>query len=154
MAVTWNDLSDAVAPVASRYRERIRDLREWALARGRRLAVDDVALVLAVKERAVEWSGGDFDLWTRLGVYHHMRVHTFNWCTHHDVLVPEFVPEALWDYLHWLHDRQLFADGSDPFPELLKPLRCYGGLDADGVRDPSPEQRVGCECMVPFEASP
>lgn len=142
-------LSEAVAGERLAQRARIVDFCEWALAAGERVEPDLIALILAARR---ESGTNDTDTWTRLGVYHCLWADLFNWCGARRVLVPEHIPETLWTYLHYLHDGRLFGPGSDPLRELLRALRCYGGLGPDGRPEPEGTQRrVRCVCTIPYQ---
>lgn len=144
------ELSVAVAPRRRAWRTRLADVRRFALSRGRPVDPDVIALILAAREECAYDESGD--RWTRLGVYHFLWADAWNWCSMHRSSFPMDVPEVLWTYLHYLRERRLFEPGSDPFRELLKPLRCYCGLDADGRRDDEgPQAPLKCECKVPYE---
>lgn len=144
-------LSDAIAPVAAAMRPMLRDVRKWSLAHGRPVDADVLALVLAGK---AEWRDEPVTLWTRIGVYHNLYADVWNWCTLHRVPMPEDVPEVLWLYLSYLDKTDQFARGSDPLRELRRPLRCYGGLGADGLPAPAGAPRVRCVCKVPYRRRP
>ena len=143
------DLSDAVRPARKKWGARIGAILRWSLAQGRPVVPDVLALILVARN---EWTDGEeSDVWTRIDVYHCLYAEIFNWCALRRVLVPDFVPETLWVYLHYLKDQRMFRAGSDPFRELLRPLRCYGGLDADGrPYEPAAHPRVRCVCKVPY----
>ena len=144
------DLVTATASARRAWRKRIVDVCRWSLERGRSVKPELIALILAAREES--GFDGAPDRWTRLGVYHCLWADTFNWCGLRRVLVPEEVPEALWIYLHYLRERDLFKATSDPFGELLKPLRCYGALDTNGRPDlERTTLPIPCECYVPYE---
>jgi hypothetical protein len=142
------ELSDVIAPIAAPMRSAIVDVRRWALSQGRRVDADLLALVLVGK---TEWRHDPITLWTRIGVYENLYSDVWNWCTVHSVSMPaEHVPETLWLYLSYLSETRQFASGSDPLRELRRPLRCYGGLGADGLPAPLGARRVVCVCKVPY----
>lgn len=144
------DLSEAVAVARRTRRARIAEFCRWSLAIGRPVDPDVIALILAGRD---EWSLDDnADTWTRLGVYHCLYADVSNWCGTRRVLLPEGIPEALWTYLHYLAEHRILDPASDPLRELLRPLRCYGGLDRDGRPEPEgSRRRVRCVCKVPYE---
>ncbi len=142
------ELSAAVAVARSIWRQRIHEVARWSLAMGRPIDPDVLALILAARaERGIDDGA---ETWTRLGVYHCLYADTANWCGMRRVLIPDGIPETLWTYLHWLKDRRLFGRNSDPFRELLRPLRCYGGLDRNGRPASEGARRVRCVCKVPY----
>ena len=143
----FTDLSAAVAPVATTMRSRIVDVRRWALAAGRPVDADVIALVLAGK---TSWRDEPLDRWTRIGVYQNLYADVPNWCSVRFVLLPAELPEVLWLYLSYLDGTDQFQAGSDPLRELRKPLRCYGGLDPDGRPAAPNAPRVRCVCKVPY----
>ncbi len=146
------ELSDVIAPVAAPMRSTIVDVRKWALSQGRGVDPDLLALILAGK---AEWRKEPVTLWTRIGVYSSLYSDVRNWCTTHSVLTPAGpIPETLWLYLSYLGETRQFAPGSDPLRELRRPLRCYGGLGADGLPAPAGARRVVCVCKVPYRRRP
>jgi hypothetical protein len=143
------ELSDAVVHARRVWRRRIAGVSRWSLAQGRPVDPDLTALILAARD---EWSMDDApDVWTRIGVCHCLYADVSNWCSMRRVLIPDHVPEALWTYLHYLKEHRQFGTGSDPFRELLRPLRCYGGLGPDGRPYPAGARlRVRCVCKIPY----
>jgi hypothetical protein len=137
-------LTEAVAAVRTRHRDRIARVRGWALEYGRALSADLVALLIAAKEESSFFPPTELDHWTRPRVNHLLMVDVFDWCTRRSVLVPDGVPEALWSYLHYLDDAGELAPGSSPLAKLLDPLRCYGGLGPDGTQ--ATWEPVVCRC--------
>jgi hypothetical protein len=141
------ELSDAISPVAATMRPLIRDVRTWALAQGKPVDAAVLALLLAAKS---EWRKEPVTRWTRIGVYQHLWGDVRNWCSLRSVLLPEDVPEVLWLFLSFLSESGRLDPASDPLRELRRPLRCYGGLGADGLPAPAGAPPVRCVCKVPY----
>ncbi len=67
-------------------------------------------------------------------------------------VLPEDWHVHLWTVVNWVHDDGRLCPESDPLPALLEPLRCYGGLGADGY--PMPEGTdvdFPCQCHLPYD---
>jgi hypothetical protein len=140
------ELSDAISPVASAMRSQLLDVRRWALARGAPVDADVLALVLAAKA----WLRDEpVTLWRRLDVYQHLWADVRNWCSAFDDGARRGA-QVLWLYFTYLDETGSFAAGSDPIRELRKPLRCYGGLGADGLPEEPGTPRPRCVCKVPY----
>ena len=141
-------LRDATTEARAQHRERVVAVCEWALAQGRPLLPSHIALIVAAKADRRQDDGEALDHWTRPGVYGHLYSAMFNWCTFHDTRVPVDLPEALWTYLHYLHEHAMLTVDSDPLKALLDPLRCYGGLGPDGTT--ATWRQVKCRCRIEY----
>jgi len=69
-------------------------------------------------------------------------------------LLQPSAPESLWNVISWLAATDQLAEGAPPLDVLREPLRCYGGLDADG-RPMAPGEDIdfACQCRVPYDAT-
>src|SRR3954468_1300540 len=139
-------LDAAVEPVRVRWQGLLTELREWALARGRPVDRDVAALIFAVAE---ETGDGPLGRWTRPGVNSLLCAGLGNWCSTHRCLRPELERETLWDVLTFLDATGRLHEHSDALLHLLEPLRCYGGLDADGRLPTEPVlPDFPCQCFL------
>lgn len=148
MAVRLVPLSDAVAPARALHRRRIAEVRRAGLATGRVHATDAVALVLAA---VGEGRRGPEQLthWTRPSVNRFLKCDLPNWCSMHRCLMPDGIPEVLWDLLEVLCSNDQLDPASDALVHLREPLICYGGLGFDGNPRPPTESPIPCACYWP-----
>jgi hypothetical protein len=141
-------LAHAVRSARTRHRRLIAAAAAWALERGRPLPLDVLALILAAAERDDEITP---QRWSRTGVNEVLAIHIFNWCSLHRTLNPDGVPETLWTYLDFLFATGRIDPASDPLCEVRKPLRCYAGLDEQGLpQRETNAPRAPCECHVVY----
>jgi hypothetical protein len=149
--VEFASLAEVIAPHRHRHGKLIAQIRAHALAQGQSLDADVVALVLVAGEHAMAADRRlTVDRWIRRDVIDLLSVDVFNWCSLHRILLPEQVPEAIWHLLGLLAASGALDAASDPLNELRKPLRCYGGLGADGRRRDDDADRLRCECYVTY----
>jgi hypothetical protein len=160
--VRFVPVAEAVHPWRQRHRTVLAELGAWALACGRSVDLDLVALILAARETGFDTAPPGS--WTRTGVHRCVSIDVPNWCTRASVLWPEGVPAALWQLLDFLVTTGRLDRGSDPIDELRKPLMCYGGLDRSGRERGSDADRgdaagpgaeaddppIRCECYVRY----
>lgn len=143
-------LCDAVRDVRAEHHDLIEEFVAWSTAAGRAADPDTAALLCG---SATGWDGTEsLTAWHRRRTYRMLRIETFNWCSTRRCLVPDDLPEALWDWFGFLAATGRLDEDSDPVWELRKPLICYGGLDVDGRRQPAGDLRmlVPCECFLPY----
>ena len=146
--IVLTPLDVAVAPARAKYHTLLSQLAEWGLARGRPIDADVAAYVLAVADLIIE-DGGPLGRWTRPRVNDLLFAGLTNWCAFHGCLRPEGECETLWQLLHFLDDTGRLHEQSDALCYLLEPLRCYGGLNASGVRPLVPElPDFPCQCFL------
>src|SRR3954471_17014465 len=145
--IVLTPLDVAVAPARAKFHTLFSQLAEWSLARGRPVDADVAALVLAVADEIID--GGPLGRWTRPWVNTLLCAGLTNWCSFHGCLRPDGECETLWELLHFLDDTGRLHEQSDALCRLLEPLRCYGGLNASGVRPAVPElPDFPCQCFL------
>lgn len=120
----------AAAPLRARCHGDLRSLAAWALAEGRPCDLDVAAVCLvALEGRRVEHGY----------LLHRPTVQTVQWAdmhnevTHLGTQLPDDWRVTLWSVLVWLHTEGRLDPQGDPLAVLLEPLRCDGGLGADGL---------------------
>lgn len=142
-------LGAAVAPLRTRHQAALRRFAEWCLAHGRPCDLDAAALCVDALERFREPDGTRLDRPTMNGV---LWADVRNATSLLDTRSPEDLPVHLWSVISWLSNESLLHPDSDPLGPLLEPLRCYGGLGADGY--PMPEGTdvdFPCQCYIPHD---
>src|SRR4051794_40588856 len=130
--IVLTPLEVAVAPARAKYHTLLSQLAEWSLARGRPVDGDVAALVLAVADEIID--GGPLGRWTRPWVNTLLSAGLTSGCASHGSRRREGEWETLGELLHSLDETGRLHDQSDALSPLLEPLRCYGGLNAVGVR--------------------
>jgi len=151
--VPFRPLAEAVEPVRGRHHDLLAAVARWSLEHGAGIDTDVLALILGAVEEGFERVTPT--LWRRDAIVDTLRTDALNWCSLSHVEPPRTMAATLWRYFDYLHDTGGFDPASDPLAELRKPLRCYGGLDADGNEDPDPNrERPPCECFVPYRRPP
>lgn len=135
----------AAAPLRARHHAVLVSLAEVGLATGRPIDTASAALVLELVERRKE---RDQLRLTRPDVLHLLRNDSWNWCAFVDTSLPDDWAEQVWRTLTLLSETHRLDARSDPLPALLEPLRCIGGLDADGrPRPPGEPTGLACQCF-------
>ena len=130
-------------------RARTRQVRLWALTKGRSVDGEALAVLLTVKEECID---EPVDRWTLDGLADLMWTYIPQWCAVASVTRPKQLAESLWLYLAFLDASGELAPGSDELEALLASLVAYGGLDRFGRsraglrartrRSPSPKARA------------
>jgi hypothetical protein len=142
-------LAAAVAPLRTRHHAAIVHLGAWCLEHGRPCARDVASLCLEVLERHRTGEGYQLDRPTVTSI---LRAEVWNETSMRGTLLPRGLPAALWSVLSWLHDSGRLAPEADPVDILREPLRCYGGLGADGrPMPPGADVEFACQCYVPHD---
>jgi hypothetical protein len=145
--VVPHPLRSALAPVWARHHGLVVRFLAWTLEAGRPVGSDVAALVIAASEHTGD--GQPLGVWTRPRVTSMLSTGFNNWCAIAGCPRPDDEPEALWAYLHFLAGTDALHPDSDPFDALLEPLRCYGGLDGDGLRPAMPQPpNFPCQCFL------
>jgi hypothetical protein len=140
----------AAAPLRAKHHAPLRDLAAWALAAGRGCDLDVAAVCLDALER-YRTPSGDLRL-DRPTVNGVLWADVRNAASMLGTLLPDRWHVDLWTVLSWCADAGELAPDSDPLPALLEPLRCYGGLGADGYPMPEGEDvDFPCQCYVPYD---
>lgn len=138
----------AVAPMRARHHGAVAAVAAWCLEYGRTCHRDEVALCLDVLE---EHRGDDGYALDRPTVMHLLRIDMFNTASMLRTVLPTGVVEAMWNVLSSLHESGRLT-GIVPIDVLREPLRCYGGLGADGLPMPRGDDiDFGCQCYVPYD---
>lgn len=139
----------ATAVVRARHRARLRDLRAWALARGRPCDLDIAASVL---DELAHRFGHDPPVLTRADVNQLISTDLWNRASLAGEPLPDDLMEHVWTVLVFLHDEGGLDGSSDPRAALLEPLQCYGGLDAEGrPRAEGVDIDFPCQCWFPWD---
>ncbi len=142
-------LAVAVAPCRARHHADLASVAEWCLASGRSVDLDIAAMAF---ELLLNRFGGSESPLRRPDVAHLQQIDVPNWCAIADTRWPASVAFNVWSVLTWMDDVGRIPPGSDPLDALREPLRCYGGLDADGCEQPDGSPRdVDCQCYLPFD---
>lgn len=141
----------AAAPLRARHHASLRRIAEWALAEGRPCDLDVAALCIDLLERHRAPGGVRLD---RRKVNTALGADAPNTASLLTTLLPEGWVEHFWSVITWLDaDGQLHPD-SDPLTALLEPLRCAGGLDANGLpMPPGTDVDLPCQCYLPHDPS-
>lgn len=143
-------LSEAVAPERARYRDLVDAACVWQAGRTRQIDPDLFTLICIGADDRFDHDTTPVR-WTRVAVSGIARCAINNWCVMQGCLVPDDVPEAMWEWFEFLHATGRLHTDSDPLAELRKPLACIGWLDEQGRRLPPEADRVvECECFLPY----
>lgn len=153
MSVVLVPVRQATASAFSRHRSLIRHVQRAGLAAGRSHRRDAVALVLAAATDTT-WHPESLTLWTRPAVNRFLTCDLRNWCSMNRCLMPDGIPEVVWDLLDVLHHTGQLDPGSDDLTHLREPLICYGGLGFDGHPRPPAEPPIPCACYFPVGEEP
>ncbi len=147
----FTPFADAIAPVLAARRREVNAVASWALQNGLPCDRDTVALCLEVLQEFAD--GGGYVL-RRVDVNHVLTCDAHNWSTFNHAMPSGDVAPALWVVLHHLQESGALGEGSDPFPTLLEPLQCYGGLGADGRERPEGvDVDFPCQCFHAHDPS-
>lgn len=110
-------------------------VRCWATEHRRAFDADVLAVILAGRSLAEQWSSAHEtrgNYWTRTQVNHLLGKDVPNACGLLSTRRPENDAEQLWNLLHCLASTGLLHFDSDELPDLVDPLHCYAGLDPEG----------------------
>jgi hypothetical protein len=138
-------LRQALAEQRRPHTEVIADAARWALARGKSMDRDEVALICIADAEQRRWQGIPPGQWFRPGVTHLLTIDIPNWCSLARCSIPRGLPETLWKFFDFLAETGRLDPASDPVPELRKTLLCYGGLGFDGLPREG-QSPIRCEC--------
>jgi hypothetical protein len=108
----------------------VRVVGAWALAAGRPVGVDALAVVALV--RLAE--GRPIRQWTQRDVEAFLWNDALAWCRAYGIPPPPDLAETLWTVFDHLSATDGLAPGSDPPADLRVPLVAIGGLGSDGRR--------------------
>lgn len=139
----------AAALLRARHQPRLRMLAEAALASGQPIDLDAAALALDLLER--HRSDGQYRL-TRPDALDVFDIDARNWCSLERAALPDDWAQQVWRVIvHLAASEQLHPD-SDPLDALLEPMRCIGGLDANGQPcAPGAIDDLVCQCYLPHD---
>jgi hypothetical protein len=115
----------------------VRVVGAWALAAGRPVGVDALAVIALTRAEA----GAPVRLWTATSTEAFLWSEALAWCQARGVAPPSDLAETLWSVFDHLSATGSFAEGSDPVADLRVPLLTLGGLSRDGRRPARPARR-------------
>lgn len=139
----------AAAPLRARHQRRLRTLAEAALASGQSIDLDAAALALDLLER--HRADHQYRL-TRPDALHVLDNDARNWCSLERAALPDDWAQQVWRVIVHLAAAELLHPDSDPLDALLEPMRCIGGLDANGqLCAPGVIDELVCQCYLPHD---